>query len=95
MHSGAGTQSLCQRQGGYSISRARRCVGLKGQLRSLTQSAGAHHVELCEFLGLAPTAGGAQQSHQHGLGSLIGRFEETERPRMGQGMIGLALETGY
>ena len=72
------------------IVRARSQFGLRRQPRRLSQSAGAHRVELFEpslcalklFSGLARVAGGAQQSNQHGLGALIGGREEAQRPRV-------------
>ena len=85
------------------IVRVRARVGLKGQLRRLPQSAGADHVErrepsLCTlklFLGLAPAAGGTQQSNQRGLGGLVAGLEEAERPGVAQGFIGHILEASY
>jgi hypothetical protein len=71
MQGRASGRSLPRGQSGGSIIQARRRVGLKGQLRCLPQRAVAHHVELFQpslcalklFFGLAPAAGGTQQSN--------------------------------
>lgn len=103
MQSRASTPSVRMGQGGGTIVHARRRVGLHGQLRRLPQCAGAHDVELFEpplgrvksFLGFPPAASRAQQSNQRSLHGLICGLEQAERPRVGQGLLGQALETGY
>src|SRR5439155_24991510 len=91
------------RRGRVSIVRDRRRAGSNWHERRLPQRARAYHVELVEpllrslkmLVGLAPAAGGTQQSNQCGMGRLIGGIEQAERPRVAQGFLRRALEPRY